>query len=219
MKMKISDIKESVKVIKYNTEFSKLIISDDVGLDREIKEYDKFIFVGYLMDKIVEVEEDKLDRYKKYLTLNRKGGILEIFYIAKYRTYANNVGKLIKNCVNTVEKVGYKLRGLDLKYMEIVYETRGYDDLFIALENLYESGLVPYNFHYRDEKNRYWRHGRVETFFRKGLHDGILDFEVRYDKHFTIHGYHSKNGETRLEIKNTKINFRIFPVFNEMKRN
>lgn len=217
--MKISDIKESVEIIEYNAEFSKLIISDDVGLDREIKEYDKFIFVGYLKDETVEVEEAKLDRYKKYLTLNRNGGVLEIFYIAKNRNYANNVGKLVKNCVNTVEKVGYALKGLDLKYMEIVYETQNYEDIFIALKNLDRSGLVAHNFHYRDEKNRYWRHGRVETFFRKGLHDGILNFEVRYDKHFIIHGYHSKNGETRLEIQNTKINFRVFPVFNEMKKN
>jgi len=217
--MKIKDIKKSIEIITFNAEFNKLIISDDVGLDRGIKEYDKFIFVGYLQNETVEIDEDKLDPYKIFLTLNRNGGVLEIFYIAKSRPYANNLGKIVKNCVNTLEKVGYVLKGLDLKYMEIVFETLGYKDLEIALRNLCRSRLLPYNFHYRDEKNRYWRHGNGEAFVRKGLYDGIKNFEVRYDPHFIIHGYISKDGTTRLEMKNTKIDFRIFPVFDEMKSN
>jgi len=209
--MKIGDIKGSVEIIKYNCEFAKLNINKDMNWDREIEEYDKFIFIGYPMDKTVKVGKDKRDQYKPVLTILPKKDNLEIIYIAKHKSYANNVGKLIKNCVNLVEKVGYKLKGLDLKFMEVVYETEGYEDLYRIVINLYDLDKVFYLFQYTDKKNRYWENGNIKTFIEIGRKEGINNFNIVYDNHFTVHGYYTKNGEARLEIQITCIDFRIFP--------
>ena len=213
--MLIGDIKESVEIIEYNAELTKFIINDDIGLDREIKGYDKFYFMGYLIDKTVNVSEDKLKQYK-HISIIPTGSTLKIIYIAKNRSYANNLGKIIKNCVNSVEKIGFKLKGLDLKFMEVVYKTQGYNDLYNTVINLYKSNKMPYLFQYTDEKNRYWKNGNIITFVRKGRKEGIENYYVSYDRIFTVHGYYTNEGEARLEIQITRINFRIFPIF---KRN